>query len=410
MRLLSAHPKTATFLIFVLSLLLALAMIEAGTRAFVAVPSPYPLEPDSTVMDSRGFWTMAPGFSGRFDNRADFRDQAVSVHPDGTRAMPCASDVSSPADRVFLLGDSQTFGWGLNDDKAWPNRLQCLLNETAPARFRIFNLGVPGTQADQYWVRGFTQVLPALRPGDTVVVSLTWNDLVTFYAGDDFVKRALANAGLREVSKAGAVAVESSGEIGPISPSAEDIQARLTLPVVYLNPQTWRYRLYKRFGLFVPAMDSVWGFADSLDKISAAMHVLLPKLRLLYYRIRPDNAFQAKVSQRGFAQNFLVMKALERLVVRKGGRFMVQLLPNRLFFDDDYYGAYSKNGVSFPAKDYMGYVSAPLCAGLSLRCVNRFDVLQTSVRDAHTFAADGHYNVVGAERIARALARDVLGR
>lgn len=414
MSFLSNHPKTASALLVFGSLLLACAVIETAARLFVAVPAPYPMAPASTVGDSRGFWTMKPGFAGAFDNRVDFRAKAVTVGPDGARTIPCARAVTGASPRVFLIGDSQTFGWGLDDAEAWPNRLQCLLDDRRPGAFHVVNLAVPGTQADQYWQRGYTQVIPALRGGDTVVVSLTWNDLVTFYAGDAAVARALEIAGLREragVEPLSVAAVPAPARgTGPAHDGRDPLAYHPTAPLQVLNPETWRYRLHRKFGVFVPSFDSFWAFVDSLGSISAAVHVAVPKLRLLYYRLRPDTAFQAKVSHRGFDQNFLVLKALEHLVVERGGRFLVQLLPNRLFFDDAYYRSYSKNGVAFPARDYMGHVSAPRCASLGLTCVNRFDALKTADVDAYSFPFDGHYNAAGAARIADALGADILGR
>jgi hypothetical protein len=49
------------------------------------------------------------------------------------------------------------------------------------------------------------------------------------------------------------------------------------------------------------------------------------------------------------------------------------------------------------------HIARPRFDRLGLECVSMFDALATDVRDRHTFAFDGHYNALGAERIAEAL-------
>jgi hypothetical protein len=382
------------FAVNLLLVLVALAvgagLIEAGSRLFIGLPKPYPLKPNSYVYDRRGFWTMRPGLTDAFDNGVDFRGAAVNVDALGARRTVCAETAAPEAARVFLIGDSQTFGWGLADAETWASGLQCALAKARPGAYRVYNFGVPGTQVDQYWSRATAQVAPALRRGDIAVVSVTWNDLVTFYAGKAFVEKAAANAGDSRVGTAGGL----------------DLQ--LARPLSYLDPPTWRYRFYENYGLFVPSIDSIKAFGDSMVHVSVAFGLLWNRARLLYYRLRPADAFAKKVDADAFENNFRVLKAIATALERRGARVIVQLLPNRLFFDDFYYASYSKNGIAFPARDYMGHVAQPYCRDLGLTCVNRFAELLTVRRDAHTFAIDGHYNAAGAVRVAAALGGDVL--
>ena len=108
--------------------------------------------------------------------------------------------------------------------------------------------------------------------------------------------------------------------------------------------------------------------------------------------------------------NAMTLAALQRLIVMTGASMVVQILPNRLFFDDYYYKAYSQNGLVFPNQDYSGHIMLPLCKLYRLDCVNRFRDLNTSKRDAHSFGFDGHVNSAGAVKIGRALARDLFAR
>lgn len=381
---------TVNLLLVLVALIVGAVLIEVGVRLFVGLPKPYPLKPNSYVFDRRGFWTVRPGLNTVFDNGVDFRNAAVGTDAIGARRAACVETAATAAAQVFLIGDSQTFGWGLADSETWASGLQCALAKARPGAFRVVNFGVPGTQVDQYWSRAVAQVAPAVRPGDVAIVSVTWNDLVTFYAGKAFVETAVAAA-------KGASSVKAGG-----------LELELAHPLNYLDPPTWRYRLYEDYGLFVPSFDSAKAFGETMAHVSAAFGLLWNRVRLLYYRLRPADSFAKKVDADAFEYNFRTLKAIATVLERSGARVVVQLLPNRLFFDDFYYASYSKHGVAFPARDYMGHVAGPFCRDLGLACVNRFADLLTAQRDANTFAFDGHYNTAGAALVAAALGRDVL--
>ena len=111
------------------------------------------------------------------DNRIDFRGKSLTVDDAGTRSVMCRQK-NAGVPRVFLVGDSQTFGQGLSDRETWASILQCQLRD---AKFsgQIYNLGVPGVNIDS--VHRMRQVVPVLRDGDRVIVGVTWNDLHTFH-------------------------------------------------------------------------------------------------------------------------------------------------------------------------------------------------------------------------------------
>jgi lysophospholipase L1-like esterase len=77
--------------------------------------------------------------------------------------------------RVVALGDSFTQGYGVEEEDAWPRRLESVLDARHPGRYQVVNLGVPGTNPrDQ---------LSHLRdPGlayepDVVLVAVMGNDV-----------------------------------------------------------------------------------------------------------------------------------------------------------------------------------------------------------------------------------------
>jgi len=371
------------------ALLLAFIGFEALARLWVTLPGAYPLQPGILVLDRRVFWMPEPGYRGKMDNRVDFRDKTLTVTPVGARLTPCAEGLDGSAQRIFLLGDSQTFGFGLGDDETWANRLQCALAGTHANPPRIYNLGVHATNIDQYVKRGLHQVSRALRKGDLVVVGVTWNDLIS-HISKTWIRGARDDAA-QLADRVGALVAEPSD------------------PLRRAGVETWRYRFYRWSGFLVPSVSSFKAFVESLTYSSAMANIAVPRLRLLYYRFRSEDAFVRKLDPDAVADNMEMLSILNDAVAAKGARMIVYLLSNRLFFDDTYYQAYSKGGKSFPVQEYMGYLTAPYCERLAMSCVSAFDALRTPGPDTYTFPFDGHYNEAGAKAVARRLG-DYLAR
>jgi hypothetical protein len=82
--------------------------------------------------------------SSRFEYVHDGRTVAVSIDSEGRRIVPGAPEQA--ATTLYVIGDSQAFGWGLNDSESIPARLQHRLGP----EWRIVNLGVPGYGPFQY--------------------------------------------------------------------------------------------------------------------------------------------------------------------------------------------------------------------------------------------------------------------
>jgi lysophospholipase L1-like esterase len=99
----------------------------------------------------------------------------VRVGPDGYRSN--GPHQSSAGARLFVLGDSFTFGLGVADDETWPARLEQRLGSQVPGGVRVINSGVVS-----YGVFQEMNMLRerGLRMRPTVVIhALYWNDYMT---------------------------------------------------------------------------------------------------------------------------------------------------------------------------------------------------------------------------------------
>ena len=112
--------------------------------------------------DAESAYALRPGFRGREIARGREFDTPVAIDARGLRDH---RHTAPPRPLVLALGDSMTFGEGVESEQAWPAVLERALG------VRVVDGGVPGYGSPQ--IRGrLHQLLPALRP-DLVIVALS---------------------------------------------------------------------------------------------------------------------------------------------------------------------------------------------------------------------------------------------
>lgn len=109
------------------------------------------------------------GYRGRFV-RPEF-DVMIIHTEDGFRRQEFQADLSSAIRRVFVFGDSFTWGWGVQQGEVYTDRLSRLL----PNHF-VANYGINGSGTTIQYTLFETECLARLRPGDVVVVQFCLND------------------------------------------------------------------------------------------------------------------------------------------------------------------------------------------------------------------------------------------
>jgi len=110
----------------------------------------------------------APDGRGQRSEPGDYRF-SFAHDAQGLRIVPAAAGVSAKR-TVLVLGDSFTYGLGVDDDRTFCNRLQEALSSTA----LIVNAGNPAKGTD-YALRFFIARGAALRP-EVVLLTFTKND------------------------------------------------------------------------------------------------------------------------------------------------------------------------------------------------------------------------------------------
>ena len=151
-----------------LIVVLALAGLELAARTLVAfVPSLLPAPPTIDLgrdlnasglgellrPDRQLLFVAAPDADVEFA-RADAFDSSaerfrVRTNDRGFRTPPFADAKPSGVTRIVALGEAATFGAYVEDDQAYPAQLAARLGHTAPGRYEVLNLAVPGYTSRQ---------------------------------------------------------------------------------------------------------------------------------------------------------------------------------------------------------------------------------------------------------------------
>lgn len=165
-------------LLVVGSLLFTLLLLEVGLRLYGYVPEGVP--PYLFANHPRTGWTVRPDYrktvlspEGEIRyaiNAQGFRGETVAVHRS-----------PGPERRIFLIGDSYTFGQGVEEEATFARQLERLLRERQ-ATVDVVNLGVPGfgTMRSYHRLREYAELL---GPPALVIYTFIPNDPVDCIAG-----------------------------------------------------------------------------------------------------------------------------------------------------------------------------------------------------------------------------------
>jgi lysophospholipase L1-like esterase len=162
-----------------LSTLLTAAVLDRAVAFF-----------DLTYTPARG----SPNEEQRIE-RAEFSVD-VRLNALGFRERRLPSPKPPGVLRVVTLGDSFTQGYGVEEDEAWPRRLEAALDARDGGTHEVVNLGVPGTNPQDY-VSHLQYPGLAYQP-DVVIVTVMANDVQDRWVqrefGVQFASDVLVNA------------------------------------------------------------------------------------------------------------------------------------------------------------------------------------------------------------------------
>jgi hypothetical protein len=118
-------------------------------------------------------YSLIPGFSGIVDDPFEANKKIqYSINSIGMRGAEPKKEVTN---RVVVVGDSATFGLGVNDDETAPYVLQTLLNKLDEETWQVYNCSVPGYHLEQEF-NYCSEFIKGIKPNH-VLLSITMNDV-----------------------------------------------------------------------------------------------------------------------------------------------------------------------------------------------------------------------------------------
>ena len=216
----------------------------------VRVAAPQPLSAPY-VEKFYGVNAMRPNMRGRafVPGAYDVTDSVNSQRFRGTKEFELFPGAG--VNRIAMLGDSMTFGWGANDGDTYPAQLERILaNSLGPGRVEVLNAAIlnVGTGEEAWW---FDVWVKRFHP-QVVVLNVFWNDV-----NDDFGRSFF------RIDDDGRVSPHSMEELRTVSEAHQMLRhVEYALPgFIFLDEHSHLINLLRRVGTIVwtgATQDSSW--------------------------------------------------------------------------------------------------------------------------------------------------------
>jgi len=126
--------------------------------------------PDVFLKDHDLFWRLRPN---RTVTSAFFEGKTYHINRQGFRGEDFHREKSGL--RIAIIGNSCSFGWGMNENETFANRLQTIIrNKPGLENSDVYNFSVPGYSSYQGKINYRENVRP-YKP-DIVIATFGWND------------------------------------------------------------------------------------------------------------------------------------------------------------------------------------------------------------------------------------------
>jgi hypothetical protein len=177
-------PKLKSELLLILiGLLIGLGIIEVGIRLIGYYPKVL-IPPNLYENHPRTWWTLRPNFAAKIDTPDG--QVTYQINSQGIRASHDFDPHNKQnLKRLFIIGDSLTFGWGVNEEHTFPRIMNDALARQGIS-LEVVNLGVPGFGTMHSYER-LLEYSSLLGKSNYVVYAFVSNDPVDNISGKKVV-------------------------------------------------------------------------------------------------------------------------------------------------------------------------------------------------------------------------------
>jgi lysophospholipase L1-like esterase len=175
----NARKIAIRFLLPLISVTIFVIVVEATLWIFNIDPHPRGVEftvnraldyPDVFLKDRDLFWRLRPD---RTIVSEFFEDKSYRINKQGFRGDDFKREKTGL--KIAVLGNSCSFGWGIDEDSTFAGRLETYLHKQAGLwDAEVYNFSVPGYSSYQ-GVRNYKENIRPYNP-DFLLVTFGWND------------------------------------------------------------------------------------------------------------------------------------------------------------------------------------------------------------------------------------------
>lgn len=159
-------------ILLIVSMTISAILLEFSLRVILPPPIIWEYPQESYIYDPEIGHSLEP------NQQAFTHDKIVYINSAGIRDGGYGEQSQKGVYRILALGDSQTFGNGLELNNTWPKQLEKLLNDASIGiRYEVINSGLHGSDTWQHEIIN-QRMLSRYHP-DAVVLALYANDVVT---------------------------------------------------------------------------------------------------------------------------------------------------------------------------------------------------------------------------------------
>ncbi|MBI3009246.1 MAG: hypothetical protein HYY56_07025 [Candidatus Omnitrophica bacterium] len=167
------------FLLLISTVLIFFLLTEGVTR--LVMPNTVKIRLMHRPDEKLGF-RLVPNYKMRYKT-SEF-DTSIKINSEGLRDCEYQKDKDSTTFRILVLGDSFSFGFGVNLEDSYPKILEAMLNNKVNGRvkkYEVINAGVDGYGTGQEYI--YLEELGNRYKPDLVIVGLYSNDVQDVMAG-----------------------------------------------------------------------------------------------------------------------------------------------------------------------------------------------------------------------------------
>jgi hypothetical protein len=316
--------------------------------------------------------------------------------------------------RILALGDSFTYGWGVNDDEPWPKVLERILSKEGRT-IEVLNFGCPGAGVDAY-AKIAESVIPIAKPDIVLVAVLQGIDLKLsdlgstadrlFQSKADLSGRPDRSLAARTVPNLGQLCVDIAAR-RPVAVSADehrrDWQAKATTMSNQFTPE--QAERFEKLDDEVKAM-----FRDGdLNPWEVLFALKYPDY--VSFTLDGDRAAVRRATE-AMGRN---LESIKRLADANNARLIALSVPPAWYYSARALAAKRRVGYrlddSALGSDVPGRVVCSACRDAGVDCVSFVSRVRRRVpTEPWYFDLDGMYNATGHAFFGEAVADELRRR